>query len=147
MDGVGGVCVEVFTASAGGGAFLNGEPISVAPAVTLDQALVATGFSYDAQTRGRQGEVVAKLLTRTRDIRRFGSAALDICGVAAGTLNAYYERGLKPWDHAAAALIAAEAGARVTGLRGAPASGDMLITGEASVAEGLENLLVTNGIS
>ncbi|MCU1405685.1 MAG: inositol monophosphatase [Glaciihabitans sp.] len=137
---------EVYTASAGGGAFLNDAPISVAPAVELEQALVGTGFAYDAATRGRQGEVVAKLLTQTRDIRRIGSAALDLCLVASGRLNAYYERGLKPWDHAAAALIATEAGARVAGLDGAKASGEMLIAGESSVTIALEKLLVNYGI-
>jgi myo-inositol-1(or 4)-monophosphatase len=132
---------ETFTASAGGGAFLNDVAISVAPSVDLSQALVGTGFSYDAATRGRQGAIVAELLTEVRDIRRMGTASLDLCAVAMGRLNAYYERGLKPWDHAAGALIAREAGALVAGWDGAPASGDFLITAEAGVAAALEKRL------
>lgn len=80
----------------------------------LSMALVGTGFSYDAEVRAEQGRVVAQLLPRIRDIRRCGSAALDLCMLATGRLDAYYERCLKPWDHAAGALIAAEAGAVVT---------------------------------
>lgn len=79
----------------------------------LSLALVGTGFAYDAGVRAEQGRVVAGLLPRVRDIRRCGSAALDLCMVACGRLDAYYERGLKPWDHAAGALVAAEAGAVV----------------------------------
>ena len=80
----------------------------------LSLALVGTGFAYDAAMRAEQGRVVAGLLPRVRDIRRCGSAALDLCMVAGGRLDAYYERGLKPWDYAAGALVAGEAGAVVT---------------------------------
>ena len=79
----------------------------------LDQALVATGFGYRAERRTVQGEVVAALLPRIRDIRRNGVASVDLCAVAAGRLDGYYERGLNYWDYAAGALIAAEAGAVV----------------------------------
>ena len=76
----------------------------------LDQALVATGFGYRAARRKVQGEVVAALLPRVRDIRRTGVASVDLCSVAAGRLDAFYERGLNYWDYAAGALVAAEAG-------------------------------------
>ncbi|AWH92017.1 inositol monophosphatase family protein [Dietzia lutea] len=87
--------------------------LRVSDCADLSLALVGTGFAYDAGMRAEQGRVVAELLPRVRDIRRCGSAALDLCMLAAGRLDAYYERGLKPWDHAAGALIAAEAGAVV----------------------------------
>ena len=85
-------------------------------ACPLAQALVATGFGYLAARRKVQGEVVAALLPRVRDIRRGGSASVDLCSVAAGRVDAYYERGLNYWDYAAGALIAAEAGAVVAGI-------------------------------
>ncbi len=132
---------EVFSASAGGGATLNGAAIRVAPPVALSQALVGTGFGYRAEVRVEQARVVVGLLARVRDIRRHGSSALDLCAVACGRLNAYYERGLKPWDHAAGALIAAEAGARVSGRNGAPAGTDLLIAAEQRLAAALEGLL------
>jgi myo-inositol-1(or 4)-monophosphatase len=90
--------------------------------VPLAQALVGTGFGYLSGRRRVQGEVVSALLPRIRDIRRGGSAAVDLCSVAAGRLDAFYERGLNPWDYSAGGLIAAEAGALVTGLGGRPAS-------------------------
>lgn len=133
---------EVFTATAGGGAFLGTDPIRVAPASDLSQCLVGTGFSYSARQRLDQAAIVAKLIGRVRDIRRMGTASLDLCAVACGRLNAYYERGLKPWDHAAGALVALEAGASVRGLRGAAATGEFLLTAEPAVATQLENLLL-----
>ncbi|MBM7230879.1 MULTISPECIES: inositol monophosphatase family protein [Dietzia] len=87
--------------------------LRVSDCADLSLALVGTGFAYDAGIRAEQGRVVAELLPRVRDIRRCGSAALDLCMLATGRLDAYYERGLKYWDHAAGALIAAEAGAVV----------------------------------
>ena len=88
--------------------------------VPLAQALVGTGFGYLPGRRQVQGEVVSALLPRIRDIRRGGSASVDLCSVAAGRLDAFYERGLNYWDYAAGGLIAEEAGARVTGLGGRP---------------------------
>jgi myo-inositol-1(or 4)-monophosphatase len=90
--------------------------------VPLAQALVGTGFGYLSGRRRVQGQVVGALLPRIRDIRRGGSAAVDLCSVAAGRLDAFYERGLNPWDYSAGGLIAEEAGALVTGLGGRPAS-------------------------
>lgn len=109
---------ETWTAGLGRGATL-GHPEGTVRALAasdcedLSRALVGTGFAYSAAVRAEQGETVARLLPRVRDIRRCGSAALDLCMVAAGRLDAYYERCLKPWDHAAGALVATEAGALV----------------------------------
>ena len=128
---------ELFTATRGGGGWLEsaGAPdggagrvrLRCRPGVPLDQALVATGFGYRAGRRKIQGEVVAALLPRVRDIRRAGVASADLCSVAAGRLDGFYERGLNYWDYAAGALIAAEAGAVVGGLRGAPPSTSMTV--------------------
>ncbi|MGY1826427.1 inositol monophosphatase family protein [Blastococcus sp. SYSU DS0541] len=131
---------ELFTASAGGGAWLGvpGRPVrrlAVGTPVSLEQTMVATGFGYRVEQRRAQGAVVAELVTRVRDIRRFGSAALDLCAVAAGRVDAYFELDLNPWDHAAGALVAAEAGAVVTGLGGAPVGEPMVVAVAPSVAE------------
>lgn len=132
---------ETYTASAGGGAFLNGERLQVAEAVDLSQALVATGFSYIQDVRVEQGRVIAELISQVRDIRRMGTASLDLCMVASGRVNAYFERCLKPWDHAAGALIAQEAGATVKG-RGDNAAGeDFILAAEPTVARLLEDVL------
>jgi myo-inositol-1(or 4)-monophosphatase len=120
---------ETFTAVAGQGAWLHRNGTAVAlrcnPGVELGQALVGTGFGYAAGRRQVQGEVVAALLPYVRDIRRAGSAAVDLCAVAAGRLDAFYERGLNDWDFAAGGLIAREAGATVGGLSGRPESPSM----------------------
>ena len=139
---------ELFTAVRGEGAWLEStrgwerwagranpsSPIrpssgfrSAAARVPLDRALVATGFRYPAQRRTVQGEVVAALLPLIRDIRRNGVASVDLCAVAAGRLDGYYERGLNYWDYAAGALIAAEAGAVVGDSRGGPPSTSMTV--------------------
>jgi myo-inositol-1(or 4)-monophosphatase len=136
---------ELYTASAGGGAFLNGQQLRVATAVPLAQALVGTGFSYTAESRTKQAAIVAGLIHQVRDIRRMGTASLDLCAVAAGRLNAYYERGLNPWDHAAGTLVAREAGARVSGLRGEPASKELILAAEPTVAIELEQVLIALG--
>lgn len=136
---------ELFTASAGGGAFLDDQAIRVAPVADLSQALVGTGFSYLAEARAKQASILVGLIEQVRDIRRMGSAALDLCAVACGRLNGFYERGLNPWDHAAGALIAREAGARVSGLRGEAASGEFLLAAEPVLAARLERVLQSLG--
>jgi myo-inositol-1(or 4)-monophosphatase len=103
---------ELFTARLGGGARLDGEPIGVSECAALPGALVTTGFSYHAERRALQGEVANRVLYRARDLRCFGSAALELCWVAAGRVDAYFQRDTEIWDRAAGALIAAEAGAR-----------------------------------
>jgi myo-inositol-1(or 4)-monophosphatase len=129
---------EIYTATDAEGAFSGNQQLRVAEPASLAQSLIGTGFSYDSQTRARQGAVVAGLLPLVRDIRRFGAASLDLCAVATGRLNGYFERGLKPWDHAAASLVAREAGAAVTGLDGAPASGDFLLAAPPELLSALE---------
>lgn len=104
---------ETFSAARDQWAELNGSPLKPAPTEDLGRALVGTGFSYSADQREWQAAVVSHLLPRVRDIRRVGSAALDLCWVAAGRLDAHVERGLAPWDHAAGLLIAEQAGAAV----------------------------------
>jgi myo-inositol-1(or 4)-monophosphatase len=104
---------ELFATTADGAPTLNGRPLTNEPPATLDQALVATGFGYDPERRALQADVVTRVLPRARDIRRGGSAALDLAWCAAGRLDAYYERGINPWDVAAGELICARAGLRV----------------------------------
>ncbi|MDH6235653.1 inositol monophosphatase family protein [Cryobacterium sp. CG_9.6] len=118
---------EVYTAAVGQGAFLGDRRLQVNTGVPLSLALAGTGFGYEAQRRLWQAAVVQGLISEVRDIRRMGAAALDLCSVAAGRLDIYYERGLHLWDHAAGALIAREAGAQV-GAFGDDAEGiDLLI--------------------
>jgi myo-inositol-1(or 4)-monophosphatase len=102
--------------------------------------LIATGFGYDAGVRAGQGEVLAGLLPRVGNVRRLGSAALDLCYVAAGRLDGYYEHGLKDWDRAAGLLLATEAGAVVGGLRGRP-PGTLTVAASPAVAAELSTLL------
>ena len=110
-----------YSATKGGGATVNRRTIAIrAGGPPLDHALIATGFGYDADRRAAQGAVLARVLPAVRDVRRAGSAALDLCTVACGRLDGYYERGLQHWDFAAGALIAAEAGAWVGTLEGGP---------------------------
>ncbi len=109
--------------------------------VPLGQALVGTGFGYLPGRRRVQGEVVSALLPQIRDIRRGGSAAADLCMVAAGRLDAFYERGLNYWDYAAGGLIAAEAGARVTGLAGRPPGSSMTVAAGPGLYEALTGAL------
>ena len=101
---------ETFTARSRRQPQLDGAPISASERTDLATALVATGFGYDSATRARQGEVVARVLPAVRDVRRHGSAAIDLAWTAAGRHDAYYERGLEPWDRAAGALLCACAG-------------------------------------
>ena len=147
---------ELFSAALGGGAWLSGgaldwrgedapQPVRLAcnTGVPLDRALVATGFGYAAGRRLIQGEVLSGVLPRVRDIRRGGSAAVDLCSVASGGVDAYYERGVNLWDIAAGGLIAAEAGARVTGLHGRPASSSMTVAASPALLGELRDLLAS----
>lgn len=112
---------ELFSAALGAGATRDGHAIRVSGATDLSLALVGTGFAYDPATRRRQAAVVAELIDQVRDIRRLGSAALDLCMVACGRLDLYYERYLNAWDAAAGELIAREAGAITSDFGGGPA--------------------------
>ena len=111
---------ECFTAQRGEGATVNGEPIRVTSCAGLDRAMVATGFSYEADRRREQAELLVGLLPQIRDLRRAGAAALDLAYVAAGRVDAFYERGLKRWDEAAGRLLVSEAGGLVSDLDGEP---------------------------
>ena len=136
---------EVFTATAGGGARRNGEPISTSTRAELDRALVATGFSYEPDRRRRQGAVLASVVGELADVRRMGAASVDLCSVACGRIDAYWERGLKPWDHAAGALIATEAGAIVADLGGGPPGPGCLLAANPALWTPLADLLERAG--
>ena len=105
---------SMFTAIRGGGSFLNGKQIKCNDPIELNRALIATGFAYGQELRQEQIKQFNDLILKIRDYRRNGSAAIDICNVAAGIVDGYYEMGLKEWDRAAAELIAKEAGAKVS---------------------------------
>ena len=127
---------ELWQAVRGAGAALNGVPLSCSSVTSLSGALVGTGFGYDERRRAAQGRLLPTLLPAVRDIRRLGAGSLDLCSVAAGRLDAYFEQGLSPWDLSAGGLIAAEAGAVVTGLRGRAAGYDLVVAaGPGVVAE------------
>ena len=121
---------ELFTAERGVGAFLNGVPLRVSSTETLIDSLLVTGFPYDVHARTSELlELFGAFLATARAVRRLGSAALDLCYVAAGRFDGFWEKTLKPWDVAAGALIAAEAGGRVTGMDGSqfdPAAAHLL---------------------
>jgi len=138
---------ESFFAWRDGGAWRlrdgNVSPIFASEVDMLENALIGTGFGYDSAARAWQGQLAANVLPRVRDIRRAGAAAVDLCSVAAGALDGYYETGLQPWDLCAGGLIAGEAGAIVTGLYGAAAGvRDVVAAGpglHASLLEVLES--------
>lgn len=127
---------ETFSAVRGEGARLDRRPLRVRAPGGLDRAMVATGFSYEPARRAEQAEVISQLLPLARDIRRAGAAALDLAWVAAGRLDAFYERGLKSWDSAAGELLVLEAGGVLADLAGEPAG---LVA--AATPELLEELL------
>nr|WP_151775309.1 inositol monophosphatase family protein [Streptomyces abyssomicinicus] len=137
---------ESFHALLGGGAWATGawegeRKLAVRPSPPLDQALISTGFNYVTAVRAHQAEVARELLPLVRDIRRGGSAAVDLCDLAAGRLDGYYERGLHPWDRAAGDLIAREAGAVTGGRAGERPSDDLTVAATAGVFEPLQALL------
>lgn len=109
---------ELFVARRGGGATLNGAPIHVSFVDRLISSMLVTGFSYDFERRAQQAEVWRDFLTRVQAIRQTGSAALNLCYIAAGRLDGYWERGISPWDVAAGAVIVTEAGGSVSNMRG-----------------------------
>jgi myo-inositol-1(or 4)-monophosphatase len=111
---------EMFTAAKGGGAFLNGEPIHASKIANLTESLVATGFPSKKRHKNPNIHFYHQITLKTHGIRRAGSAALDLCYVAAGRLDAFWEFNLNPWDTAAGVLIVEEAGGKVSGFDGAP---------------------------
>ena len=111
---------ETFRAERGRGCELNGEPVRVRAGVPLETALLATGFYYTREVRAAQAELFRGVIPRVRDVRRAGSAALDLAWVAAGRLDGYYERGLRSWDLAAGSLLVREAGGALASMAGEP---------------------------
>lgn len=131
---------ELFTATPGTSR-LDGTDLRLAPSDDLASALLATGFAYDAAVRGEQARIAATLLHRVRDVRRNGSAALDLAWVAAGRLDCYYERGLAIWDGAAGSMIVREAGGTVRALAATTTLPDGLVAGRAGIADQLRELV------
>lgn len=115
---------EMFVGRRGGGATLNNQPIRATTIDALGSSLLVTGFSYDLAQRARQAATWRDLLTQVQAIRQTGSAALNLCYIASGRLDGYWERGISPWDVAAGALIVMEAGGTVTDLNGGPFRSD-----------------------
>jgi myo-inositol-1(or 4)-monophosphatase len=137
---------ELYAAVRGGGALLHTSTggvveLRVNTGVPLDRALVATGFGYVASRRAHQAAVLTGVLPSVRDIRRSGSCCVDLCAVAAGRVDAYYERGTQAWDHAAGSLIVQEAGGHVAGLNGAPISPELVIAAAPDLFARIHDLL------
>jgi len=136
---------ETYVAVQGRGAHLHDEHgvhrLHVNDPVELPAALVATGFGYTVERRTGQARVVEAVLPRVRDIRRGGACSVDLCSLAAGRVDAYYERGPHPWDLAAGGLIAREAGARIEGLHGVAAGEDLIVAAGQHLFGPLHDLL------
>lgn len=124
-----------YSAALGCGAMRDETPIRVRKPVPLDRQLVITGFAYRPDVRAVQARAVASLLTRIRDLRRIGSSALDVCHVAEGAADAYFEEGVHLWDYAASALIAREAGARTEVVPGAGGMDLLMVAPEGGFDE------------
>ncbi len=133
---------DEWTAVRGGGAYHGTRQVYASPVTELGQSLVATGFGYAAARRAYQAAVLTRVLPAVRDIRRFGAASLDLCFAAEGLVDAYFEKGLNLWDHAAGGLLATEAGLLVTGLDGAPPGPDLVLAAPAGIYHELHDLLV-----
>ncbi|HEX6578013.1 MAG TPA: inositol monophosphatase family protein [Jiangellaceae bacterium] len=136
---------RTWTATRGGGARLDGRPVRESGCDRLDRALVATGFGYDAARRAAQAKILREVLPRVRDVRRLGAASLDLCGVATGWYDAFYERGLAPWDLAAGALVAEEAGVVVEGIGGTAPGPELVIAAGPALFPALHDLLASLG--
>jgi myo-inositol-1(or 4)-monophosphatase len=132
---------ELWTAERDGPALLDGRPIHASERADLATALVATGFGYDAQVRREQARVAAALLPQVRDIRRFGSAALDLAWTAAGRYDAYYERGLNTWDVAAGELLCVRAGLALRQLEPAPPLAAGVLVAPHALFDALQTLV------
>lgn len=134
---------ELFVAAQGQGATRNGAQINVNSDVALNTSLVATGFGYTAERRSEQAAILMRVLPKIRDIRRIGTAAYDLCLLASGRVDAYYERGIQPWDYAAGALIATEAGATLLGRDDATPVGEPLfVAAPQAIVRQLRDLIV-----
>jgi myo-inositol-1(or 4)-monophosphatase len=134
----------LYTATAGGGAFRDGVEIRCSAQTNPALSLVATGFNYDAARRRVQSQALTVILPAIRDIRRAGSAALDLCAVADGQVDAFYEAGMYPWDWAAGGLIAREAGARIGGLAGKPPGRHTTLAANPVLFDSIHDLLMSS---
>ena len=153
VDGrpVAGAIVEIsaddrYHAWLGGGSHRNGDLLHIGPPPALAQALISTGFGYDPARREAQAAVLARIVGQVRDVRRLGAAAYDLCSVAVGRIDGYYEHGLNAWDLCAGEIIAAEAGAAVEALTGGPATPvEGILTAHPDLIGPLRELLLANG--
>ncbi|MDQ1680040.1 MAG: monophosphatase [Frankiaceae bacterium] len=136
---------NLYAATLGGGATCDGTPLRSTTQSDPALALVATGFGYAATLRAAQARVLATVLPRIRDIRRFGSAALDLCAVASGQVDAYFEAGMQPWDWSAGGLIASEAGAAFGGLAGRPPGRWTTLAANPTLFAAMDQLLIAAG--
>ena len=136
---------DVFSAARGLGATCNERPLAVSTPTDLAMSLVATGFAYSSEVRAHQGEMMHTILPRVRDIRRFGACSLDLCALADGRVDGYFEQTLSPWDHAAGALIAREAGAIITGFPGETEGRTLLVGASPGIHEELLALVIDAG--
>lgn len=122
----------------------NHRELGVSDCSDLSQALIGTGFGYSSSRRASQARVVQGILPNVADIRRLGSCAVDLCLVADGVLDGYYERGVNAWDYAAGALIAREAGALTTGINGNPIGNEMAVVANPAIHSALVAILEAN---
>ena len=136
---------QMYAATRGGGATCDGRPLQVSRQPDPAFALTATGFAYASSTRAAQAEALRTILPHVRDVRRIGSAALDLCAVAAGRVDAFFEMGMYDWDWAAGSLIAREAGATVAGLGGRPPGTWTTLAANPGLFGPMEALLVRAG--
>lgn len=134
---------ELFTATRGGGAFLGARRLHASAATELATSLIATGFSYSAERRAAQGRRIAAMLPHVRDIRRLGAAAADLCYVADGRVDAYFEENLNSWDMAAGTLIATEAGAVATDFVGGPIRPAQVLVAARGIHRDLQTLIAS----
>ncbi|GAB3680482.1 inositol monophosphatase family protein [Actinocorallia lasiicapitis] len=132
---------ETYTAVRGGGAYRNGEPLRAGAETDLARSLIATGFGYAVERRTAQARVLTGVLPNIRDIRRGGACSVDLCAVASGRVDGYYERGVQAWDIAAGRLLVTEAGGVIGGLNGAPAGPELTIAAGPGLFQPLHDLL------
>ncbi|HVV76819.1 MAG TPA: inositol monophosphatase family protein [Mycobacteriales bacterium] len=135
-----------YTGLAGAGSFCDDVPLCCSGQSDPAFALVGTGFNYEVELRTKQAAAMATVLPAVRDIRRAGSAALDLCAVACGQLDAFFEAGMYPWDWAAGGLIAREAGARVDGLAGNPPGRNTTLAANPALFDALAEVLVSSNL-
>ena len=136
---------ELFHAALGEGAFLGQRRLQITPPPNLSSALLATGFAYSQSVRMEQARVLSTLLGEVRDIRRQGTASLDLAFVAANRVDIFFERTLSPWDHAAGELVVTEAGGIIEGIAGLPAGRQGLYAGHSDIVKALKERIIALG--